>query len=577
MFPSTRIDEFRLLLAFFPTKPVSLFHRWVFSFYSSEAPVVNHPDEPGNEEAAAGEPVDQTSKTVIGDADVTQVTQAGLVGPSGEHQAVGNDDLTEPQPIEDEEESPYKYELLKPLGKGGFAWVYLVRNLDLDRKEAIKILNVDLTEDPDVVNRFVKEARIAAKFLHQNIVTIYEVHKRGNWTTINAPEKIQQRHREPFVYFTMSFVEGRSAADLVRKTRLPQREALSIVMDACAALDYAHGRGVVHRDIKPDNILVDRRGRGIVMDFGIAKAADQTRQTAAGTFMGTARYVSPEQAMGREIDGRSDIYSLGITLYELVTGRVPFDSDQWMTVLYQHINEPPPPPDMFFEDIDRDLRAVILKMLEKKPENRFQTAAEVLDTLRAIHTKLGGVNRQTELMDNIATRQDLRQVEEPTVVTEIPSVATDKPPVRTEQRDAQKETGERPTTGIEELKPAGLIKPLAIGIAVMALIVVAVVLLWPKAAPDPQPPPLQQGDMLVSAFPKGSIVKIINEQGASVPYEQNELPQVFRLPEGKYTFVINYRGTTKEVTGYVSPEMSLSKAHAEFELELDSFLLEDLQ
>ncbi len=539
--------------------------------------MVNHPEEPGKEEAAAGEPTDQTRETVIGDVDATQVTQAGLVGPSGDHEAAGNEDLTEPQPIEEDEESPYKYELLKPLGKGGFAWVYLVRNLDLDRKEAIKILNVDLTEDPDVVNRFVKEARIAAKFLHQNIVTIYEVHKRGDWETINAPEKIQQRHREPFVYFTMSFVEGRSAADLVRKTRMPQREALSIVMDACAALDYAHGRGVVHRDIKPDNILVDRRGRGIVMDFGIAKAADQTRQTAAGTFMGTARYVSPEQAMGREIDGRSDIYSLGITLYELVTGRVPFDSDQWMTVLYQHINEPPPPPDMFFEGIDRDLRAVILKMLEKKPENRFQTAAEVLDTLRAIHTKLGGVNRQTELMDNIATRQDLRQVEEPTVVTEIPSVATDKPPVRTEQRDAQKEAGERPATGIEELKPAGLVKPLAIGVAVMALIVVIAVLMWPKPDPDPQPPPLQQGDMLVSAFPKGSIVKIINEQGGSVPYEQNELPQVFRLPEGKYTFVINYRGTTKEVTGYVSPEMPLSKAHAEFELELDSFLLEDLQ
>nr|WP_243435738.1 serine/threonine-protein kinase [Acanthopleuribacter pedis] len=513
---------------------------------------------------------------MVSPTDVTQITQAGLVAASGE-----GDVDTEPQVIEEETESPYKYELLKPLGKGGFAWVYLVRNLDLDRKEAIKILNVDLTEDADVVNRFVKEARIAAKFLHQNIVTIYEVHKRGNWNRIKAPEKIQNRHAEPFVYFTMSFVEGRSAADLVRKNRMPQRESLSIVMDACAALDYAHGRGVVHRDIKPDNILVDRRGRGIVMDFGIAKAADQTRQTAAGTFMGTARYVSPEQAMGREIDGRSDIYSLGITLYELVTGRVPFDSDQWMTVLYQHINEPPPPPDMFFEDIDRDLRAVILKMLEKKPENRFQTAAEVLDTLRSIHGKLGGVNRQTELMDNIATRQDLKQIEEPTVVTEIPSVAGSKPPVRTEQREAQQkvEGEERPPTGIEELKPNSLIKPLAIGGTLIALVVVLAILLWPKAgpAPDPVPVPLREGNLLVSAFPKGSIVKITDEQGREVNHDQRELPQMFRLPEGKYTFVINYGGLTQEISAYVSPEMSLSKAHAEFELELDSFLLEDLQ
>ncbi|CAM2066780.1 Non-specific serine/threonine protein kinase [Sulfidibacter corallicola] len=533
--------------------------------------MADHPDEHNTD--------DQTKETQISASlsspvdDGTQVTQVTRQNPGTEKMPPL---ATEDETPADEDVEEHKYEVLKPLGKGGFAWVYLVRNVDLDRKEAIKILNVDLTEDPDVVNRFVKEARIAAKFLHQNIVTIYEVHKRGTWQDFQAPLKIRERHREPFVFFTMSFVEGDTAASLVRRGRLPQREAISIVIDACAALDYAHGRGVVHRDIKPDNILVDRRGRGIVMDFGIAKAADQTRQTAAGTFMGTARYVSPEQAMGREIDGRSDIYSLGITLYELVTGRVPFDSDQWMTVLYQHINEPPPSPEAFFGEIDRDLRAVILKMLEKKPENRFQSAADVMDTLKSIQGHLGGVNRHTQVMDDIKTRPDLKQLEDRTAHTELPAPKVAEPPRRTEVRE--KQTQER--EAVAEVTPEAPSSPVPKIVAGVVILGILAVLGWvfrPKPPVVPDPVPVRNGQLLVSAFPKGSIVQITNEQGESIATSDDALPQVLSLPEGRYRLIISYQGRTQEIEGFVSPDMPLSKTHAEFELEPESLLLEDLR
>ncbi len=480
------------------------------------------------------------------------------------------------EPAPEAAEGEPKYKVIKSLGKGGFAWVYLVRNLDLDRLEAMKILNSELGEDPDVVSRFVKEARISANFNHQNIVTIFEVQQRGRWSSFEVPQKIRKRHAEPFVYFTMSFIEGETATNLIKKTgRLPQNQAISIAMDAGAALDYAHGRGVVHRDIKPDNILVDRKGNGIVMDFGIAKVADQTRQTAAGTFMGTARYVSPEQARGDEIDGRSDIYSLGIALYELVTGRVPFDSDQWMTVLYQHLNEPPPAPEQFCKEIDRDLRAIILKMLSKDKGDRFQTAGELHHALGTVYRKLGGKDRGTEALDNIQTRRNL--VGEPaTRATELvaPKAPTTSPPVRTQVREPRR-TEPAP-------QPKKWPRLLAVA-AVLAGLAVAVFLLLPKtpSSPDPDqqtnPFPGLQGNLLISAFPRGRLIKITDESGKPVAFGDADLPRILTLPEGGYDLVISYQGRTLERSAYVSSTLPLSKINAEFELEEDQFLLEDIR
>lgn len=485
------------------------------------------------------------------------------------------------EPVAESEEEKPKYKVIKSLGKGGFAWVYLVRNLDLDRLEAIKILNSDLSEDPDVVARFVKEARISANFNHQNIVTIFEVQQRGVWSLFEVPPKIKSRHAEPFVYFTMSFIEGETATNFIKKSgRLPQNRAISVALDAAEALDYAHGQGVVHRDIKPDNILVDRKGNGIVMDFGIAKVADQTRQTAAGTFMGTARYVSPEQARGDEIDGRSDIYSLGITLYELVTGRVPFDSDQWMTVLYQHLNEPPPAPEQFCKEIDRDLRTIILKMLAKGKGDRFQTALELRQALALVYQKLGGRDRGTEALENIETRQNL--LGGPiTKATELipPKGPGAKPPVRTQVREPRQiETGPAPLPR-KWPRVLGLTAILAILVIVGFILVGNGFLAQKPGGSDEKQNglPVLQGHLLISAFPRGKLIKISDESGKPVAFGDGDLPRILILPEGGYDLIISYQGRTVERSAYVSSTLPLSKINAVFELEDDLFLLEDVR
>lgn len=483
----------------------------------------------------------------------------------------------QPSPASQDAESNAKYKVIKKLGKGGFAWVYLVENQDLKRLEAMKILNTELAEDEEVLERFVKEARTSALFHHQNIVTIYEVQKRGQWNNFIADPEVVRRHREPFAYFTMSFVEGITATELVKKKkRLPQKDSIRIVMDTCQALEYAHGKGVVHRDIKPDNILVDNKGMGIVMDFGIAKVTDSTRQTAAGTFMGTARYVSPEQAMGKEIDARSDLYSLGVALYELATGRVPFDSEKWMTVLYQHINEPPPSPEKFYGDIDRNLRAVILKMLEKAPEDRFQTARETYDALNDVYRNLGGEDRQTRNMNEIDTRHDFRVPTQETAVTERATQAP--PPVRTKVHEAP-----------PEKKKSN--KGLLVGLPLL-LVVVAVIGFFatrpgpPTPEPDPTPPPkeevkdpvmLPKGRLLINAFPRGQVLRITNEKGEEVSLTSQALPQIIELPEGTYKVVFSYQGQTKVRDTFVSKDVPLSRVSETYEVEDERFLLEDLR
>lgn len=460
-----------------------------------------------------------------------------------------------------------KYEIVRALGKGGFAWVYLAKNLHLDRLEALKILSSKLVEDDDVVDRFVKEARISAAFHHPHIVTIYEVQRAGYWSNFKAPSKVLKRHEEPFVYFTMSFVEGDTATKLIRNQgKIPEKRAIKIAMDTCLALEYAHAKGVVHRDIKPDNILVDRQNQGIVSDFGIAKVADQTRMTAAGTFMGTARYVSPEQAMGHEIDGRSDIYSLGITLYEMVTGTVPFDSEAWMTVLYQHIHQAPEPPEVIHKDIDRDLQNVILKTLEKKPENRFQSARHVHMALANIYQKMGGKDVTTAPFDEIATRPQV-----------LKSQATD----ATMLQPAAREPRVRDTkTGAPEPSTASRTKNWQLPLLAVAVLVVLALVAIPRFFKDPEPPqpapPVAVGNMVVTAFPTGELIRVLDDKGQQVAVEHQELPLVLNLPEGEYTLFISYLGNQKKMTALISAN-HMARSHAEFAFTEELLLMGDLR
>ena len=255
------------------------------------------------------------------------------------------------------------YEILDELGRGGMAIVYKARERSLDREVAIKVLPALLAMDQDFVERFTHEARTAGKLEHPNIVPIYRVGTSGH-----------------VIYFVMKLLPGQSLARVLRERgKLSVGEVRRILIETASALGYAAKRGVVHRDVKPDNILLDAEGRCVITDFGIAKAPGG-QQTAAGTSLGTPKYMSPEHAQGVPLDGRSDMYSLGVVAYQCLTGRPPYEADDPFAILYKHINEPVPRPELT-SDEEWALFAVIERMLSKKAEDRFQNADDMIIAL----------------------------------------------------------------------------------------------------------------------------------------------------------------------------------------------------
>lgn len=260
------------------------------------------------------------------------------------------------------------YEILEELGRGGMAIVLRAREIALDREVAIKVLPARLAVDQAFVERFEHEARTAAKLEHPNIVPIYRVGRAGP-------------HGE-ICFFVMKLLRGQSLSAVLReRPKLAVGDVRRILMETASALAYAAKRNVVHRDIKPDNIMLDSEGRCVITDFGIAKAPGG-QQTTAGISLGTPRYMSPEHAMGHELDGRSDIYSLGVVAYQCLFGKPPYEADEPFAVLYKHIHEPLPELEPAVEDDDvRRLYSVIARMLAKKPDDRFQNGHELITAL----------------------------------------------------------------------------------------------------------------------------------------------------------------------------------------------------
>lgn len=272
-----------------------------------------------------------------------------------------------------------RYELGGTLGRGGMAEVLEGRDVRLGRRVAIKILRPDLAKDPSFQSRFRREAQSAASLNHPNVVAVYDTGEDvlgDGQGTVVVP------------YIVMEFVDGQTLRQLLASGRrlLPER-ALEITAGVLAALDYSHRHGIVHRDIKPANVMLTRTGEVKVMDFGIARAlADSSAtMTAASAVMGTAQYLSPEQARGEVVDARSDLYSTGCLLYELLTGRPPFTGDSPVSVAYQHVSETPVPPSQIDPAVPPALDGLVLRSLAKSPDDRYQTAAEFrADVDRAI-------------------------------------------------------------------------------------------------------------------------------------------------------------------------------------------------
>lgn len=268
-----------------------------------------------------------------------------------------------------------RYELGEILGFGGMSEVHKARDIRLHRDVAIKILRADLARDPNFSQRFRREAKHTASLNHPSIVAVYDTGEAQTPTGM-------------LPFLVMEYVDGSTVGKLIqRHGALPPARAISIIADVCTALEFSHSRGIVHRDIKPANIMITPTGAVKVMDFGIARAMNATtgdRLTATSTVVGTAQYFSPEQARGQQVDARTDVYSLGCVLYEMITGQALFTGDTPLSVAYQHVREQPIPPSQRHPGISPALDAVVLKALAKKPEKRYQSAAELHADLRRI-------------------------------------------------------------------------------------------------------------------------------------------------------------------------------------------------
>ena len=261
-----------------------------------------------------------------------------------------------------------EYEIHGELGRGGMAAVYLAHEIALDRKVAIKVISQNLGNAPDLVERFRREARTSASLSHPNIIPIYAV-----------------RDVEGLLYFVMKLVDGRPLDSVVRDAApLPVPTVQAIFSQIGSAVGYAHRRGVIHRDLKPGNILVDDEGWCVVTDFGIAKVAESVGLTTSGMMVGTPSYMSPEQCLGKDVGPASDQYALGVVAYELLTGKLPFPGTSMMSVMYAHVNTPPPVVEDLRADIPPDVAAAVMRMLEKEPEDRFPNLETAVAAMGAL-------------------------------------------------------------------------------------------------------------------------------------------------------------------------------------------------
>jgi len=262
-----------------------------------------------------------------------------------------------------------RYSVERELGRGGMATVYLARDIRLDRLVAIKVLLPELAVRPELRERFLRETRTAASFSHPNIVPVHAVEETPT-----------------LLFFVMGFVDGETLTQIVRRHGpLTATAAARLIQEVAWALSYAHGRGVVHRDVKPDNILLERAtGRAMVTDFGIARSFAASGLTQVGEVVGTPHFMSPEQAAGGQLDGRSDLYSLGVASFFAVTGRLPFDGESAQAILAMHMSRPAPPILELRPDLPAPLGDTIDRCLAKEPQDRFSRGEELVDALEGI-------------------------------------------------------------------------------------------------------------------------------------------------------------------------------------------------
>ena len=287
------------------------------------------------------------------------------------------------------------FQIVKKLGQGGMGVVYLADDLKLNRKAAVKILAADYSDNPDFKARFRREAQTMAALNHPNIVTIYEV------------DEFEQG-----AFIAMEYVDGESLAVLIARKQLYFKKALEITIQICHGLKIAHQAGIIHRDIKPGNIMVAREGQVKILDFGLAKLLGDTGLTQKSMIMGTCQYMSPEQSKGESLDHRTDIFSLGVVLYELITKKLPFQGDTWHTVLLAILQEEPQPVSHYSSEVSPGLERIVEKALQKDPDLRYQRIDEMLADLDS-ESGMHAAQAETEILTEKTRTTEILKPEPP--------------------------------------------------------------------------------------------------------------------------------------------------------------------
>jgi len=360
-----------------------------------------------------------------------------------------------------------RYRLGEPLGRGGMSAVYRAYDPALDRQVAIKILQAELARDETYRKRFREEARALGRVNHPNLVPIYAVGQEGSVS-----------------YYAMALVEGPTLAQVLKaRGALSIEQSLAVFGQFLSGLRAVHAANIVHRDIKPGNVMIDRSGRVLLMDFGLARRADRETLTAAGSVLGTPEYMSPEQTQGGAIDARSDLYSAGVILFEMLSGRPPFAGKDTIGILRQHAETPPPDLGALRRDAPPELVGVAHRLLEKKPESRYADVAEVTEALAPL-APTGGKSEQT-VRELVAS---MPKAAAPTAALNVVAASWE---VATPAQAADGASASRILYRRERLRTR-----IAIGaavIAVLALIVAVINLFRGPGRPDDMPPPRPPG------------------------------------------------------------------------------------
>ncbi|MBY6437194.1 Stk1 family PASTA domain-containing Ser/Thr kinase [Rhodococcoides kroppenstedtii] len=419
-----------------------------------------------------------------------------------------------------------RYDLGEILGFGGMSEVHLARDGRLDRDVAIKVLRQDLARDPTFYLRFRREAQNAAALNHPAIVAVYDTGEAETETG-------------PLPYIVMEYVDGETLRDIVRSEGpMAPKRAMEVIADVCAALDFSHRNGIVHRDVKPANVMINRAGAVKVMDFGIARAiADSSSpMTQTAAVIGTAQYLSPEQARGEQVDARSDVYSLGCVLFEILTGEPPFTGDSPVAVAYQHVREDPRLPSSVNTEVPGALDSIILKAMSKNPANRYQSAADMRSDLIRV---LGGQRPSAPV---VMSDEDRTTIFGGSDTGRAPDRGpTDAPPPRATGRHAEPEPDDGRRSRVKVVLAA-----------VAAIVVVGIVglFLW-NLGPGADPRSVTVPD--VSALSPDDARTTLENAGFRVDVQQRTDPTV---PEGAVIGTRPVSGTTVDENSTLVLELS---------------------